>query len=495
MIKLALILVLVGSQVSPSLSCGCICSSIKGLCSRTKAVADTVLFATDVVTDLLNGMKFYTGPTRNATGTVNETRVLLFSFVEAVVNGTRMNETEVGNSTCNEGKWDGSIRKAHPVWGATMLAIPFLPMMLVGPMLAWSLTEKYGATAKIVGMLVSILLSLPFTALATPLSVLFVITVGVLRVISPVELPEKVNHWYGVLKTAEISLESALQACVGLYIVFVLGYRKDDIGLQMLGLLVSIISLTKGVAEYQITAKHKEESSSCTVIKSVVFILPHTMVRVISYALIAGFLQYYSLIIFAILLITNAIIAVVTARKYSDDPRNSLLFVSLLAGLCTPFCMEPKSFSHHRYLRRSLLSTNLLLLACLLFINFLPSIFHPAALIKTPGLGHLHFESLTCANDTTLNPTGAASTTEVDSTDTVREVGDFSLKLLQQGFSELNVTAKVDPMWLSHEFFSDKIFPPLFILTVIVTVESVLVQFPRFPTPYRWFDIYETHKG
>ena len=34
------------------------------------------------------------------------------------------------------------------------------------------------------------------------------------------------------------------------------------------------------------------------------------------------------------------------------------------------------------------------------------------------------------------------------------------------------ITAKVDPMWLSHEFFSDKIFPPLFILTVIVTVES-----------------------
>ena len=184
-------------------------------CFDPSLFLDTVLFATDVVTDLLNGMKFYTGPTRNATGTVNETRVLLFSFVEAVVNGTRMNETEVGNSTCNEGKWDGSIRKAHPVWGATMLAIPFLPMMLVGPMFAWSLTENYGATGKIVGLLVSILLSLPFTALATPLSVLFVITVGVLRVISPVELPEKVNHWYGVLKTAEISLESALQTCLG----------------------------------------------------------------------------------------------------------------------------------------------------------------------------------------------------------------------------------------------------------------------------------------
>merc|ERR1712037_484904 len=111
---------------------------------------------------------------------------------------------------------------------------------------------------------------------------------------------------------------------------------------------------------------------------------------------------------------------------------------------------------------------------------------------KTPGLGHLHFESLTCANDTTLNPTGAASTTEVDSTDTVREVGDLGLKLLQQGFSEFNVTVQVNPMWLSHEFFSDKIFPPLFLLTVIVTVESVLLQFPRFPTSYRWFHIHGT---
>ena len=175
----------------------------------------------------------------------------------------------------------------------------------------------------------------------------------------------------------------------------------------MFGLLISIISLTKGVAEYQITDAHSGESSFRPIMKSIVFILPHTMVRVVSYALIAGFFKYYSFIPFAILLITNSIIALVTANQHSDDPTNGLLFVTLLAGLCAPFCLGPKSVSHHSYLRRSLLSTNLLLLACLLFLNFLPSIFNPAVLIKTPGLGHLRFESLfNSTHSTVLDATG-----------------------------------------------------------------------------------------
>ena len=199
---------------------------------------------------------------------------------------------------------------------------------------------------------------------------------------------------------------------LGLYIVFVIGIKDPkthplEMGMQMFGLLISIISLTKGVAEYQITDAHSEDSSGRAMLKSIVFILPHTMVRVVSYALIAGFFKYYSFIPAALILFTNTMIAILTARKHSDDPYNSLLFVTLLAGLCTPFCLGPKSVSHHSYLRRSLLSTNLFLLACLLFLFFLPSIFHPAVLVKTPGLGHLRFESLfNATHSSVLDVTG-----------------------------------------------------------------------------------------
>ena len=66
----------------------------------------------------------------------------------------------------------------------------------------------------------------------------------------------------------------------GLYIVFVLGVHGDFLGkcLQLGGILISIISLTKGVAEYQITKQYQEESNFGKILKSMIFILPHTLV-------------------------------------------------------------------------------------------------------------------------------------------------------------------------------------------------------------------------
>ena len=66
----------------------------------------------------------------------------------------------------------------------------------------------------------------------------------------------------------------------GLYIAFVLGIHGDFLGkcLQLGGILLSIISLTKGVAEYQITKQYQEESDFGKILKSMIFILPHTLV-------------------------------------------------------------------------------------------------------------------------------------------------------------------------------------------------------------------------
>ena len=140
----------------------------------------------------------------------------------------------------------------------------------------------------------------------------------------------------------------------GLFIVFILGIHDINkeplaLALQLGGILISIISLTKGVAEYQNTDGYEKESN-WKALASMMFVLPHTLVRVISYSLTAAFLKYYTAIPAATLLITNSIIAL------SGDGDHFLL-VTLLAGLCAPFSMLPGCKDNLTYMRRSLLST------------------------------------------------------------------------------------------------------------------------------------------
>ena len=138
-------------------------------------------------TDVANGINLYYGPDPNAT--VNET--------EGIVD-------------------DGRIRKPHPVWGVMMLTIPFFPMMVAAPFVALYFAKDSGSWKKLGSVLLAIALSLPFTAVATPIYVLFVLGVGVCRVIAPKKM-EDFEVLHGVLKTAEISLESAVQTCLGEY--------------------------------------------------------------------------------------------------------------------------------------------------------------------------------------------------------------------------------------------------------------------------------------
>ena len=144
---------------------------------------DTALFTADVFTDIANGINLYYGPDTDATA----------------------NNTEENNN-------DGQIKKAHPIWGALTLSTPFLPMLVGAPIIAVTYTPK-GSCLKVCAVLLSILLCVPFTAVATPMYIVFVIGVGVYRIFAPKSV-EAAGTTQGMLKTAEISLESAVQTCL-----------------------------------------------------------------------------------------------------------------------------------------------------------------------------------------------------------------------------------------------------------------------------------------
>ena len=136
-------------------------------------------------TDIANGINLYMGPDPNTT----------------------VNETEEANG-------QGRITKPHPTWGVMMLSIPFLPMMVIPPFAAIGMTEREDLCTRLVYLLFAIALAFPFTAVATPIYVLFVVGVGVIGVISP-RKGEDYKQYQGMLKTGEISLESAIQTCLG----------------------------------------------------------------------------------------------------------------------------------------------------------------------------------------------------------------------------------------------------------------------------------------
>ena len=135
---------------------------------------------------MANGINLYYGPDPNAT----------------------LNKTE-GVSE------DGRITQAHPIWGVLTLTIPFLPMLVFAPLLAMIVNDEEGLSTKIGWVCLAIALSLPFTAVATPIYVLYVIGVGIFRVIAPNKLKDDYKAAHGYCKTAEISMESAIQTCLG----------------------------------------------------------------------------------------------------------------------------------------------------------------------------------------------------------------------------------------------------------------------------------------
>ena len=145
---------------------------------------------------------------------------------------------------------------------------------------------------------------------------------------------------------------------------------------------------------------------------------PFTLVRVISFSLIAAFMGYYAAIPFGILFVTNSLIACVIGEKaswYHDEKRKDLLLVTAFTGICAPFCFLPNSVLHKRYLKCSLLSTNLVILSCLLYLKNLPSNIPPDDLVETEGYRHLRFQSLTA--NATSNATGACLLMFVEFTD------------------------------------------------------------------------------
>lgn len=144
---------------------------------RIKALGEVSLFGADVVSDIYNGMILIHGP-------------------------ASLNATD-----------DGQTSKPHPVWGYSMLFIPFLPMLVMVGQLAFQdkIQGSEHGCCRLGWTVLSLLVALPITALATPLYILYILYTGVRKIISPTHDGKRAAQ----LKTYEICVESSLQTCLG----------------------------------------------------------------------------------------------------------------------------------------------------------------------------------------------------------------------------------------------------------------------------------------
>ena len=143
----------------------------------TLSSPEVSLFGLDVGTDIYNGVTLIQGPS----------------------NGT--NETR-----------DGRIDRPHPIWGWSMVGIPFLPAAVGGGVLAvGQIQEQVTCCGRLGLTLLSILLAVPFIGLVTPAYIAFVLYKGLRKVADPKYDVGRAAQ----LKTLEITIESALQTCLG----------------------------------------------------------------------------------------------------------------------------------------------------------------------------------------------------------------------------------------------------------------------------------------
>ena len=159
----------------------------------------------DVFTDVANGVNLVQGPLENSTSIIGNT------------------------STQSSGR----IRKPHPFWGSQMIAIPFLPMFVQGFSLAtirynpWKWLVLCGDSNEMFGnssysnLAFCLLLAIPFTIVATPWYICYVIYVGCRRMIWPQHEDEDPRDRTSAnFKSTEVLLESALQTSLGRLSIF-----------------------------------------------------------------------------------------------------------------------------------------------------------------------------------------------------------------------------------------------------------------------------------
>ena len=165
---------------------------------------------------------------------------------------------------------------------------------------------------------------------------------------------------------------------------------------QGVGTATSILSVTKGVAEWWVRAREKSEEndelkiSDATLgqtLKVFPFFLPHVLFRTSALAFTAAFLGYWTLLPLILTIITVWITSCVSLPDDNDDSWG----VTCCTTVFAPFAFLAYEPNDRAVMKRAIVTFTTSLMFCLTIIRLLPVFSSPSSLVSTYGLRHLNF--------------------------------------------------------------------------------------------------------
>ena len=159
---------------------------------------------------------------------------------------------------------------------------------------------------------------------------------------------------------------------------------------QGVGIATSILSVTKGVAEWWVRTRKEKGISDATLgqtLKMFPFFLPHVLFRTSALAFTAAFLGYWTLVPLIITIIT---VWITSCVSLPDGNGNGDVF-TCCTTVFAPFAFLAHAPNHRAIMKRAIVTFTTSLMFCLTIIRLLPVFSSPSSLVSTYGLRHLNF--------------------------------------------------------------------------------------------------------
>jgi len=294
------------------------------------------------------------------------------------------------------------IDDGHPIWGAVILGVIFIPITLFYVSFA---IEKYrkedsSQRKKLLILLFAPILAAPAIPIMTVAYIVYVAYFFARKCFQPGyndDVDDGANiSWAGWLKLFEAVGEANLQAVLVTYVTLVTGLSSSSTFSQFMqigGILASFFSVAKTCCEHHLKwlDEDKKDPNFTTTMKGLLFFAPHVLWRTTATAFVVAFLKFYSLVPLVVHILICSGITIFLHKSYGRQLEFS--FASFALSLFTPSVFWA---ANHKFdqslLKATMLTSSLILLPSLIFIRLLPSL-PPDTVLCTLGLSHLDLGS------------------------------------------------------------------------------------------------------
>ena len=189
----------------------------------------------------------------------------------------------------------------------------------------------------------------------------------------------------------------SLKTHSGIYIQLHVGLATDPTAqiFQGVGIATSILSITKGCAEWWVRSSGNVKNATLgQILQAFPFFLPHVLFRTSALAFTAAFLGYWTLIPLIFTVIVAWCSCFVSSLILPYDPyAGGSHVLTCFATVFAPIAIAARAPNDRAVMKRAIIIFTTFLMFCLSVIRLLPVVIPATSLVAYSGLRHLNFAS------------------------------------------------------------------------------------------------------